>query len=118
MQRSDEAFVGGCGKHGSPTHWGGITWRCLVPCSQQPWVPGVCLGCSLGCSIRSPSSLRFFPKFFFLYFLLFHIYFFSFSYGELMLHFFSFSYGELMLEQPRHGSGCVLACRLWCMGCG
>lgn len=34
------------------------------------------------CSVRMPLSLRFFPRFFFLYFMVFHIYFFSYAYGK------------------------------------
>ena len=31
-----------------------------------------------------PLSLRFFPRFFFLYFMIFHIYFFSYAYGKFL----------------------------------
>ena len=34
-----------------------------------------------GCSVRTPISMKFFPRFFLLYFLVFHIYFFSYAYG-------------------------------------
>jgi hypothetical protein len=33
-------------------------------------------------SVRTRVSMQYFPRFFFLYFMIFHIYFFSYSYGE------------------------------------
>ena len=33
-------------------------------------------------SVRTRVSMQYFPRFFFLYFIIFHIYFFSYSYGE------------------------------------
>ena len=33
-------------------------------------------------SVRTPVSMQYFPRFFFLYFMIFHIYFFSYEYGK------------------------------------
>jgi hypothetical protein len=37
----------------------------------------------VGDSVRTPVSMQYFPRFFFLYFMVFHIYIFSYEYGKL-----------------------------------